>query len=68
TGSVVGSYAVVAKKYPNNCAIAGNPARIVRRDIAWRGEHFCNAPRNLADLAPDDMLPEEYMRLTGDGE
>ncbi|MDR3310535.1 MAG: acyltransferase, partial [Oscillospiraceae bacterium] len=39
TGSVVGSYAVVAKKYPNNCAIAGNPARIVRRDIAWRGEH-----------------------------
>jgi acetyltransferase-like isoleucine patch superfamily enzyme len=34
-GSTVGARAVVKGKYPNNCTIAGNPARIVKKNTAW---------------------------------
>lgn len=37
-GSVVGAMSVVKGKYPNNCSIAGNPASVVRKDIAWSRE------------------------------
>ncbi|MCI6580950.1 MAG: hypothetical protein MSH15_02990 [Oscillospiraceae bacterium] len=34
-GSVVGAQSVVKGKYPNNCALAGSPAKVVRKNIAW---------------------------------
>lgn len=34
-GSIVGAQSVVKGTFPNNCSIAGNPAKIVRRDCAW---------------------------------
>lgn len=37
--SIVGSGAVVSGKYTdNNVVIAGNPAKIIKRDITWKYE------------------------------
>lgn len=34
-GSIVGAKSLTKGKYPNNCIIAGVPARIIKSDIAW---------------------------------
>ena len=39
-GSVVGIGSVVKGRFPNNCVIAGVPATVVRRDIAWERPHL----------------------------
>lgn len=39
-GSVVGIRSVVKKKYPNNCILAGVPARVTRTNIAWERPHL----------------------------
>lgn len=49
TGSVVGANSLVKKKYPNNCIIAGSPAKIIRRDIAWAKE---NNTENMDSINP----------------
>ena len=35
TGSIVGAGSLVNKKFPNNVLIAGIPAKILRRNVAW---------------------------------
>lgn len=39
-GSVIGYASVVKGSFPNNCIIAGVPAKVVRRDIAWERPHL----------------------------
>ncbi|CAM3781650.1 hypothetical protein [Avibacterium endocarditidis] len=34
-GSIVGAYSVVKKRFPNNCIIAGVPAKVIRKDVFW---------------------------------
>lgn len=34
-GSIIGAYSVVKKCFPNNCVIAGVPAKVVRKDVFW---------------------------------
>lgn len=37
---ILGAYSVIAKSFSEeHCAIAGNPARIIRRGITWRAQH-----------------------------
>lgn len=59
SGSIVGAHSLVKKEYPNNCMIAGVPARVIRKDIAWAKE---NNRDNM------DIIPEEYVRFTRDME
>ena len=53
--SIVGAGSVVKGVFPNNCILAGNPARVIRKDITWSA----NSLRN-------DMghIPEEYIAFT----
>lgn len=39
-GSVVGFGAVVKGSYPNNVVIAGVPAKVVRKNVAWERPHL----------------------------
>ncbi|HAW0563536.1 TPA: acyltransferase [Escherichia coli] len=39
-GSIVGMGSIVKKKFPNNCILAGIPARITRKHIAWERPHL----------------------------
>lgn len=34
-GSIIGAMSFVKSKLPNNCAAAGVPARVIKRDVAW---------------------------------
>ena len=50
---------VVKGRYPNNCAIGGNPARLIRKNVIWDNNYT------------DGMLeecPEEYILPTMDPE
>ena len=35
-GSIVAAGAVVTKDVPQNCIVAGNPAKIVKENISWK--------------------------------
>ncbi len=53
-GSIVGAGTVFKGKSPNNVVVAGNPAKIVRKDIAWSRTHedcfdACGKWTNLTD-------------------
>lgn len=55
-GSVIGAKSFVKGVFPNNCSIAGMPARVVRKNIAW-------SRRNQADSI---TICKGYTRLTED--
>lgn len=55
TGCVIGARAFVNKKFPNNCALAGTPAKIIRQNIAWDRDLFTD---NV------DIINSSYTRLT----
>lgn len=57
TGSIIGAECVLKGTYPNNCSIAGNPAKIVRKDCAWA--------RDMG--APGiDSIPKGYVSKTSE--
>lgn len=35
SGSIVGAFSLTNKTYPNNCIIAGTPAKVVKEDVCW---------------------------------
>lgn len=43
-GSVVGARALVTQEFPNNCVVAGVPAKMIRKDIAWERPHLSVVP------------------------
>ncbi|MGO1590594.1 MAG: acyltransferase [Ancrocorticia sp.] len=48
SGSVVGFRSIVTHDVPNNCVVAGAPAKVIRRDVAWE------RPR-IADRRPGEL-------------
>lgn len=47
-GSVLGAQSLVKGKFPNNVIIAGDPAKIIRKDIAWSRQ---SGTSDLSDCA-----------------
>ncbi|HKL94233.1 MAG TPA: hypothetical protein VJZ69_03020 [Clostridia bacterium] len=38
-GSIVGAHSLVKKAFPNNCIVAGSPAKIIKRNVCWTGNN-----------------------------
>lgn len=55
SGSIAGGASVLKKKYPNNCVVAGNPARVVKKNIVWGRKYYVEDGRDV---------PKEYICLT----
>ena len=53
-GSIVGTRSVVKCKAPNNCVLAGVPARVIRKNVAWERPHLGSESQFL----PDGSLKE----------
>lgn len=54
-GSIAGACSLLKGKFPNNCVIAGVPAKIIRRNVAWSSNNFSES---ILDCG------EEYIRMT----
>ncbi|EFG2855900.1 acyltransferase, partial [Escherichia coli] len=53
SGSVIGYGSIVTKDVPSMCAAAGNPAKIIKRNIIW-------ARTDKAELISDDKRCSSY--------
>ena len=59
-GSVIGAKSFVKGVFPNNCSIAGMPARVVRKNIAWSRSNqadsisVCKGYTRLTEDTPDN--------------
>lgn len=51
-GSVIGACAVVAGKIPNNVTAAGNPAKVLSKDIFWLFEQSNDIETNFFESSP----------------
>lgn len=67
-GSIIGANTIVKKKFPNNCVIAGAPAKVVRKNIAWERPFLPEAPDNIDELMLQTQQhhPRSYWQLTQD--
>jgi Acetyltransferase (isoleucine patch superfamily) len=54
-GSIVGTHSLVKGSFPNNCVIAGNPAKVIKKDIAWS---HSNAATSI------ESCPSEFVKKT----
>lgn len=61
-GCIVGAGSLVNKKFPNNCVIAGMPAKIIKKNRAWSANPAC------LDLKLDKLVFENYTNLTDEDE
>ena len=58
TGCILGGRSLANKKYPNNCILAGNPARVIKEDVAWTRDPFTQ------NILETDVLDSAYMQMT----
>lgn len=58
TGCVLGGRSLANRAYPNNCVLVGNPARVVKENVAWTRDPFT---QNIFD---DSALNDLYMQMT----
>ena len=58
-GSIIGAKSVVKGIFPNNCSIAGNPAAMVRSDVAWSRDMITN---DIVDAV--QQTSGRYVQLT----
>jgi acetyltransferase-like isoleucine patch superfamily enzyme len=64
-GSVVGYGAVLTRAVPNNCVVAGVPARVVRRHVAWERPHL-SLVRPFYKPDASTVAKSAYWNLTSD--
>lgn len=65
SGSVVGTRALVKGAFPNNCIVAGVPAKVIRRDVAWERPHLSVAKPFYKPNA-DSVTRSAYWDVTRD--
>lgn len=64
-GTVIGVGSIVTRRVPNNCIVAGVPARVVRRHVAWERPHLSLVePFYKPDASTVTRSP--YWKLTED--
>ena len=63
-GSIVGLNSIVKGTFPNNCTIAGSPAKIVRRNVAWERPNVLRKKPWIREQAPQLEITEKYWRVT----
>lgn len=61
SGSIIGYKSTVKGNYANNVEIAGIPAKIIRKDVAW----FRSSWKDAEEYYKNNLL-EEYKRFTED--
>ncbi len=61
SGSICGYRSLVKGKIPNNCVVAGSPAKVIKKNVAWSRENI--------SLNQDDYykIKQEYRKLTEKG-
>lgn len=62
-GCVVGMNSLVKKKFPNNCVIAGNPAKLLKKDIFWE-RPFLPSAKEIIEFAPEQLAAKSYCNPT----
>lgn len=58
SGSICGYRSMLKGEYPNNCILAGMPAKVIRKDIAWIRSNFAEDDKEIL------LLDEEYRKST----
>ncbi|KAE9530130.1 acyltransferase [Testudinibacter aquarius] len=65
SGSVVGAYSFVRNQFPNNCVIAGVPARVVKKDVFWERPLLLNS-QEVTDFTLEELSEKAYCQQTED--
>ncbi|GLK77103.1 hypothetical protein GCM10008171_23570 [Methylopila jiangsuensis] len=67
-GSVIGSYSVLARSVPNNCAAAGNPCRVTTHDIFWTDKAVPDDGNYFDMLQRSGKSRPRFVRFTQEGD
>lgn len=52
-GTIIGANSVVTKRFPNNCIIGGVPAKILRKNVAWKESLRSETDKRYWNLTED---------------
>ncbi|ASK27539.1 hypothetical protein BG910_07090 [Neisseria chenwenguii] len=63
SGSVVGAFSFVRNKFPNNCVIAGVPAKLVKKDIFWERPLLLNAQDEIS-FSGEELAQKSHCQPT----
>ena len=53
SGSIIGYRSLVKGTFPNNCIIAGSPAKIIKKDVAWNRSNYSTSDDDFYNIEPD---------------
>ncbi|WP_404810826.1 acyltransferase [Actinobacillus pleuropneumoniae] len=63
SGSVIGAGSIVRNKFPNNCVIAGTPAKVVKKDIFWERPLLLNMSEEVV-YSEEERRQKNYCKNT----